>query len=129
MKGWKITLLGMGLVGLLSACERREPNSADYTHKDGISYQRLRLVDDNNDGKVDVITRSDDRTFAIWVAPDMVDQLKKEQKYYIDSSVYPPTKRMTPEIREAASRVMLGQRDLEYQLDKELYRHSQAKRE
>jgi hypothetical protein len=57
----------------------------------------------------------------------MVDSFKKKKIFYIDNP--DPTKRMTPEMQDAATRIMNGQRDLEYNFDKELYRLSKAEKQ
>ncbi len=126
MKALKMAILGLGLAGLLSACERREPDRARYQNKDGLHGQCF-FMDYDKDGDVDVITRPGDRSTAMWVAPDMADYFKEKKIFYIDNP--DPTKRMTPEMQDAATRVMKGQQDFSYQLDKEMYRLSQAKKE
>ncbi len=88
-----------------------------YERMDGGDSRGNRLIDFDKDGDVDLVVNSRNQRFPLWVASDMVEELKENGFYIIGR-----TPRMTPEIQESATQILQAQRNLARLTDSERYK-------
>jgi hypothetical protein len=125
-------LATLALAGVLTGCngEVREPEDRSVYRSNALSYSFIGngqgskwYSDIDGDGDIDVIYK--DRTYVYWVAEDMVEEAK--ENFAIDRVIKTP--RMSPEIQEAATRLVTAYGDLRYFEALEQYEDARTKEE
>lgn len=116
-----LTLAGVGTIVTCSLLDLppKKPERENYGF---VRFGENNLIDLNRDRRVDIITYGAEMlSDVLWVAPDMIEEAKRLHYNVTDS-----TPRMSPELRESSSRLLVAIPDYNYDWQKKIYDDYQA---